>query len=440
MNSRTPICDFVRDYASRQGVRMHMPGHKGKSFLGCEALDITEICGADELYAPEGIILRSEEIASELFGSQHTYFGTEGSSQCVKAMLAIAAQSSRGRCTILAARNVHSSFISGCALLDIDVRWLYPEDGSGSICSCMVSPEAVRSQLEDMDSRPSAVYLTSPDYLGGRQDIAGIAAVCREYGIPLLVDNAHGAYLRFLERNEHPLALGATMCCDSAHKTLPVLTGGAYLHIARGADIPMHRVRSAMAMFGSTSPSYLILQSLDRCNEYLFSGYRERLRACIEQVSRCKDTCRRAGWQVPGSDPLRITLRCDGKVVSQRLREKGIECEFADADHVVLMLTCETQASELEALTQALGDSAQESVCGDIPHLRAERCMSIREAVLSASEIIPVQEAQGRVCAAPLISCPPAVPIAVSGERITAQHIELLLRYGNTHIAVVHDV
>ena len=113
-----------------------------------------------------------------------------------------------------------------------------------------------------------AFYLTSPDYLGGMQDIAALSAVCDAHGVPLLVDNAHGAYLRFLPGgSRHPIDLGAAACCDSGHKTLPVLTGGAYLHLGPKAPVQEEStVRSALALFGSTSPSYLILQSLDACN------------------------------------------------------------------------------------------------------------------------------------------------------------------------------
>jgi arginine/lysine/ornithine decarboxylase len=130
-----------------------------------------------------------------------------------------------------------------------------------------------------MGRKPCAVYVTSPDYLGNQQDLAGLSAVCAARGIPLLVDNAHGAYLHFLPQPAHPLDLGATACCDSAHKTLPVLTGGAYLHIAKNAPERYARdAKRAMALFGSTSPSYLILQSLDRANAYLAGGYAESWR------------------------------------------------------------------------------------------------------------------------------------------------------------------
>ena len=134
---------------------------------------------------------------------------------------------------------------------------------------------------------PFGVYVTSPDYLGGMQDIRALSAVCDTFGMPLLVDNAHGAYLRFLPGEPlHPIALGAAMCCDSAHKTLPVVTGGAYLHLGENAPVQEEAaVRGALALFGSTSPSYLILQSLDACNRQLTESYPAGLQRCCARLA-----------------------------------------------------------------------------------------------------------------------------------------------------------
>ena len=228
----TPICDFIKEYEAKGTSRLHMPGHKGVPFLGCENRDITEICGADELYEAEGIIAASEKNANALFGFGRTIYGTEGSSQCIRTMLFLALQERKSRTerpVILAARNAHKAFLYSCALLDVDVEWLLPE-GAKSLCACPITAEQVAEGLKK--SSAFAVYITAPDYLGGSPDIKGIAAACRAAGVPLLIDNAHGAYLKFLHPSKHPLDLGAAMSCDSAHKTLPVLTGGAYLHLS----------------------------------------------------------------------------------------------------------------------------------------------------------------------------------------------------------------
>ena len=438
----TPIADFVRRYADSGMVRAHMPGHKGKPFLGCEALDITEIRGADSLYETDGIIRRSESCAGELFGSGRTVYSTEGSSQCIRAMLYLALSCGNGSRTVVAARNVHRAFVYAAALLDFEIVWLWPEQ-SASLCGCPVSPGALERTLAALPAPPAAVYLTSPDYLGGMADISALAEVCRKHGTLLAVDNAHGAYLRFLEPSRHPLDLGADLCCDSAHKTLPVLTGGAYLHIGRTAPASLREsAKTAMAMFGSTSPSYLTLSSLDLCNRYLADGYRNRLRKTCGRLDEARKTLAAAGWQLEPSDPLRLTIKVPsgttGGQLADRLRENGAECEYAEADFLVLMLTPENGDADIERLIYALGtnDDAYAPL-PPLPLSRGEQVCSVREALFAPRETIPAAQSLGRVCGAPTVGCPPAIPIAVSGERIGPEALELFRRYGVEQVEVL---
>ena len=174
----TPICDFVNRYISKDAIRMHMPGHKGAALLGMEPWDITEISGADSLYEADGIIRESEMNASKLFGC-HTFYSTEGSSLVIRAMLYLTLLYAReiGKKPLIAAgRNVHKTFLSGTALLDLDVMWLYPEEDS-SYLSCLIDAKSLKKQLLAAPEMPVAVYLTSPDYLGNCADIAAIARV-----------------------------------------------------------------------------------------------------------------------------------------------------------------------------------------------------------------------------------------------------------------------
>ena len=212
MSMTTPICDFARRYAERHALRLHMPGHKGAGLLGVEQWDITEIDGADSLYEAAGIIRESEDNASALFGVP-TFYSTEGSSQCIRAMVylvALHAKKQGKQPLILAGRNAHKTFLSAVALLDVEVAWLLPREGE-SYLSCKVSAEDVEARLSAMSEKPTAVYLTSPDYLGNVADIAAIAEVCHRYGVLLVVDNAHGAYLKFLQPSRHPMDLGAAI-------------------------------------------------------------------------------------------------------------------------------------------------------------------------------------------------------------------------------------
>ena len=442
----TPIADFVRRYAASGVSRLHMPGHKGRSFLGCEALDITEIAGADALYEAEGIIAESERNAASLFGSGRTVYSTEGSSQCIRAMLrlCLAARPPRaGRPVIVAARNVHKAFIMACALLDVEVCWLWPEGERTSLCACPVSVQTLARTLDSLSAPPSAVYITSPDYLGNEADIAALAAVCHARGVPLAVDNAHGAYLHFLSPSRHPLDLGADLCCDSAHKTLPVLTGGAYLHIARLAPAAMtENAKQAMALFGSTSPSYLTLASLDLCNAYLAESYAARLEQTVGRLALLRRELNSLGWQTLPSDPLRVTIDAasgglTGAQLASRLHAGGVECEYADERWLVLMATPENAESDLSRIPSACGQANRTVVCPPLPIAQTPRACSIREAMLAPQELLPASQCIGRICGAPTVACPPAVPVAVSGEIITEEAVRVFARCGVSSVSVV---
>ena len=430
----TPIYDFVKKYSESDTTRLHMPGHKGFPFLGCENLDITEISGADVLYGAGGIIAESEKNAAELFGSKATFFSAEGSSQCIKAMLCLAKMKSGSKnFTVLASRNVHKAFVYACGLLNIRVRWLFDESEKFSLCRCNITAQQLDIELKK--EKADAVYVTSPDYLGGELDIKALSDVAHSYGAVMLVDNAHGSYLRFLPESRHPMDLGADMCCDSAHKTLPVLTGGAYLHINNENFIDS--AKKAMEMFGSTSPSYLILQSLDLCNAYLADGYKDKLNDCINKIENLKIQLTDNGWKVQESDPLKLTVLSAGIDLAEKLRKNGIECEYEDPDYTVMMFTPETNVSAYEKIVSAFG------VCDiktDPPEMFLpvpEKCMEIADALFCESECVSLSDAVGRVVADTSVGCPPAVSVVVSGERISADTAEIMKYYSIGKISVI---
>lgn len=440
----TPICDFVRQYCADNHLRLHMPGHKGVAFLGMEPLDITEFDGADSLYEASGIIAKSEQNAGRLFGCQ-TFYSTEGSSQCIRAMLylALLRGRSKGRMPwIMAGRNGHKTLISAAALLDFEIDWLYSDDDS--YLSCRIDAEKLRRRLSDSQELPSAVYITSPDYLGGCCDIQAIADACHAYDVPLLVDNAHGAYLKFLPVSMHPMDLGADMCCDSAHKTLPGLTGSAYLHIQAGIMQPFAgQAKAALELFGSTSPSYLILQSLDALNQYLCT-YTDRLNHFLPHVEMLKKRLTAGGYHLYGDEPLKLTIEAKsygytGNELATALKEEHIVCEFADPDYVVLMLTPELGTEGLSRLESTLiTRRMRDPLDQKPPHFyKAIRAMSFREALLSPSEMLPVSECVGRILATNSLGCPPAVPILVSGEVIDQNTVDCFQYYCIDHCRVV---
>lgn len=450
---KTPIVDFLKAYEKSGIARLHMPGHKGKDLLGPEALDITEIKGADELYADDGIIAESEANATRLFGTGMTLYSVEGSSHAIRSMILLARQRfDAGKCKrILAARNAHKAFLYALAICGIEADWIYPDgEDANSVASCGMSAEQLGECLERAQRNgtlPFAVYVTSPDYLGRLADIAGLSRVCRAYNLPLLVDNAHGAYLHFLKEPCHPMDLGAAMCCDSAHKTLSALTGAAYLHLAPG--IAGHaEAKAAMELTGTTSPSYLIMASLDLVNSRLGGDYPERIQETARSLDLIKDRLKHAGAPILPSEPLKLVadaaaMGYTGRELGEVLRAHGAEPEFCDEDYLVCMVTPENTADDLRraeaALLSAVSARRAPGKRSSL-HLRPlQQRMGIREAVLSKHENVPLAEARGRICGAPTVSCPPAIPLAVSGEVLDDDALALMAAYGIEAVSVVAE-
>ncbi len=440
----TPIYDFLQRYIDGGSVRAHMPGHKGRAPSGCGfasafPYDITEIEGADALFEAGGIIAESEKNASKLFGTAATFFSAGGSTLCIQAMLAAVCKSGG---TFICARNAHRSVTNACILLDLTPLWLYPDYEDGSVISGNITADSVeKAILKHEGEKPQCVFITSPDYLGRLAPVKEIAEVCHRHGLPLLVDNAHGAYLAFLEENTHPIANGADLCCDSAHKTLPVLTGGAYLHAGNGKYVP--ELKRCMALFGSTSPSYLIMASMDMCNRYLAGSFRADL---AETVKRTEEFKKRFEFMtVKDTEPLKVTFyayTCGlrGYALAGQLRRSGVETEYADETHTVLMFS-PSNTEEDFARTEA---AAQMLMCPRIllrpPEFELsepKRKMSPREAFFAEKEEIPIDDALGRTAAENVTVCPPCIPIAAAGEVIDENIIKILKIYSILKINVV---
>ena len=424
----TPIADFIKDYTDKAPVRLHMPGHKGDAAILGAPNDITEVEGTSDL------ITESEKNASLIFGCP-TYYSAEGSSLCIRAMLSLLVKHT-GCHTVVAARNCHQTFISACALLDLDVIWLPNE---WSLLSNGVDLPSLDKILSDNSA--CCVYITSPDYLGFVNDISSIASVCHSHDTYLAVDKAHGAYLKFF--SQHPMDLGADICCDSAHKTLPVLTGGAYLHVSDELNKP--DVKRELSLYASTSPSWLILASLDRANAIIsdpdFASGLKKIAAKVEDI---RSSVRMKTY---GNEYLKLTLVPNtygytGDEVADILRSFGIEPEFSDVNYVTLMFSSFNSDKDFEVLTDAL-DSIKEREPLAVPTYTVPtptKVKGIREAVFGKTEVIPVIESEGRVAGFVKTSCPPAVPIVICGERITLDHIKALKAYGFTTIEVCCDI
>lgn len=421
---------------------MHMPGHKGAGILGFEEMDLTEIHGADELFAAEGIIKESEQNASSLFGCP-TYYSTQGSTLCIQTMCTILCQDAKSKGKnpkILAGRNAHRSFIHAAALLDFDIEWLY---GNSDYLSCKVSAKDLEKEI--IENHPTAVYLTNPDYLGNLLDIKSLASVCKKHNVLLAIDNAHGAYLRFLESSLHPIDLGADLCCDSAHKTLPVLTGGAYLHLSDSLNKEWKsQVKHFMEYFSSTSPSYLIMASLDAANEVLDDTFRKSLFECIRYVDSLKNTLVQHGYTILSGEPMKITISTKdygytGNEIANLLMDCDIYPEFYDSDYIVLMPSPYNTKEDFIRLEICLCEiERKKAILTSFPKLEcAQKVMNVRQALFAPSMKVDVSKSLGQICSSVIVSCPPAILPVIPGEIISESAIEVMKYYGIESVRVV---
>lgn len=451
---RLPLGSALRRHAAQGRVSMHTPGHKGRYAHLAKLTarhDLTELPDTDALFECDGVIRSAEKKAAQVFGARYTAFSAGGCTLAIQGMLGAAARCSESK-RIIMARNCHRAAVSACALLGLEPTWVYPTP-TGDGLPGQPTAQSIAAALAE-NGGVCAVYVTSPDYYGVLADIEAIAVVCREKSVPLLVDNAHGSHLAAFGR--HPLQKGASMTACSAHKTLPVLTGGALLNVSDERFIPY--IKPAMALFGSTSPSYLVMASLEQACCWLERKGRREFERLAGRVEAIRERAQKAGFDIPEahgtslSDPTRITLLTarmglTGDEAAQRLRECGVEPEHSDAVSVVLIATPFNSASELRRLERAIAKAAR----GAKPAAEtaqkseqwsgsAERVMSVREAVTAPGESVSVQEAVGRISAQTVSVCPPGIPIVMPGERINGQAQRLLSKAGLECVEVVREI
>ena len=419
----------------------HTPGHKCSDILPQELfrLDFTELPDTDSLYEADGIIRNTEKRLERLFGTKRTLISSGGCTLAIQTMLTLAARHGK---KILFARNIHRSAVNTCVLTGLEPVWIIPQSDSAFFTGRITAEDADRAFSENTDA--AALYVTSPDYYGEISDIKGLAEVCHKYGKFLLVDNAHGSHLAFGSENLHPIALGADMSACSLHKTLPVLTGGAVLNIAD--EKCAEYAKQTMALFGSTSPSYVVMASIDICCDYLESRSNE-YSMLEERVEKIKSLAAERGLVMPSElcDPLRVCINTSCAGISsdgqtEYFHSFNIEPEFCDGDNAVFICTPFNSEKDFERLESAVG-----SLCGNsrnrMPEkiFLPERVMMPGEAVFSKTKRVAVRNSYGLVSAESACPCPPGVPVVMPGERIDENVIESLCRYGICDILCCAD-
>ncbi len=442
----TPLFDALRRHTDQGSASFHTPGHKGRLDFGGAAFDLTELPDTGSLYDGGDAIEASERLYAEAFGAGASFYSAGGCTLCIQTMLLLGCGGVGGR--LLMARNAHLSAVNAAVLLDLDPVWFWPEAGG---------QPAVENLDEKLKTHPGiqAVYVTSPNYAGQTADIAGMAALCHDRGLPLLVDNAHGSHLGAF--GMHPLALGADMTADSAHKTLPVLTGGAALHLSKGwvagkdSAALRRRAKAAMALFGSTSPAFPVLASLDRAQDWWRREGPDAYRQTAVRVGALRRIALGAGFEVPGeerADPARLTLKTarlglSGLRAAESFRRLSCEPEYADRERLVFIVTPFNTEEELRRLGTAIQEVPALCVKGGPEAFDPFECglpakrMSPRQAALAPCEEIPSGQAAGRIAARTICPCPPGIPAVMPGEEIGPELAARLSGWGIPMVTVV---
>lgn len=438
------LYESLKRYKKLNRSSFHTPGHKSNVFgkSGILSLDYTELPLTDSLYEASGIIKRAEDDLTKLYGSKKSVFSSGGNTLCIQTMLALVAKSGE---KILCDRLVHRSAVSAMALLDIDPVWIKREYSKNSRLFEKINIKDLKEKLNQKASY-KAFYTTSPSYYGILQDINLISQECSKKNVPVLVDNAHGSHLKFMEKSLHPLDMGAAMSADSAHKTLPVLTGGAWLHINDSRFC--EDVKNKMVLFGSTSPSYVIMSSMDIARDWLKNYGEKEFEKLKNKVQNIRNLAKEKGIFIPDEnifDPVRITLGIwkvgySGYEFREHLYKYGVEPEFCDSNYAVLIVTPFNTREDFKRLKKALINlkiKEEKKADFEFGFKMPEKIATIREAVMAETIKVNINEAVGKIAGEIACPCPPGVPVIMPGEKISDYEQEVLRKYGISKINVL---
>lgn len=443
------ITEGLKEFESSSPLRFAMPGHKGNFthpiLNDILKYDVTELSSTDDLYAPCQMIQKSENQATEFYGTKNTVFSPFGATSCIFTMLYIYKILKKGK-SLLVDRCSHKSVFNALGILDISCQYIYPDTISNFSISNTVSLENIKSSFKD---DIGGILITSPNYYGLVSNIEEISNFCKEKDIFLMVDNSHGSHFYFTDqKNLHPLSHNATFCVDSIHKTLPVATGGALLHC--NLDIDKDFIKNSMGIFYSSSPSYLLMSSMDSGLAFMFNNGKELYSNFKEKVLNFKKEIKNSGYTILENqffDDYKILINLKNKNITgyellELMNEKNIYAEMCDEENVLLMLSPFNKDSDFKKYIDFLKDisvSEKTNISNKYEHMynKREKALSLNECIFSQSETIKISESNGRICKNMIYDYPPGIPIIVPGEIINSDVIDLLKEKGYEEITVI---
>ena len=444
-----PIYEMLNEYTRCNPLPFHMPGHLLGRGLNEEmklvgSLDITEIPGSDCLHEPHGVIKKAQELATTCFGADYSMFLVNGSTCGIHAMIQATIEPA-GK--LILGRDCHVSALNALAQINGEPVFAFPEVDEKSGIPLGVTAEGLEKVIK-ANPDAQAILITRPGYYGIATNLNEISKLAKTYKIPLLVDEAHGAHFCFHDDFPKPaISLGADLCVQSLHKTLPALTQCAVLHGRNDGLIERSLIEKTVSMVQTTSPSYLLMSSIDIARSIMENKGRElyeNLKHNITDfcVGLCKNTCiKRVAFDYSTfeTDFSRIVLSFEstgltGFEAEQLLRTRfGIVAEMADLNNIVLIATPFHIPEDFDKLLLAL-ELISKEFCGTLtkrlspiwPINSPERVLPLRQALFDSGEEISINNAIGRVNGGYITPYPPGIPLIIPGEIITREIMEYI--------------
>lgn len=417
----------------------HMPGHKGRLLENGSTIDLTELPGLDDLTQPTGVLQKLEQRAAAVWQAARSIISVNGASAGIVSVISSLAP---GKRRLLVPRNTHRSAVSALVLTGLEPIWYDPVWNSGWGLWTGVSVSYIKKLFQNLDCADIAgMLVVSPTYAGVVSDVESLADLCHENGLPLIVDEAHGAHFLNSMYPASALTQGADLVVHSMHKTLPALTQTGVIHVSAQAlpCVDAELIKRHLNLIQSSSPSYPLLRSIETAIEYLESDEgKERLRHVAELRWDAQNTLAlRPRFEFLGGkfavDPLHLMLsvaNASPEEVYDYCAERGVFAEAILGRGVLFLLGIGSQEEDVQHLLQALEALDKEpvnAVFQEPPsfHYPVEQVISPREAFLLPSQVVPTREAVGKIAAECLAPCPPGIPICVPGQKVHPEVMNL---------------
>ena len=454
---QTNLYSKLKDYSKTENYPFHMPGHKRNTdILGVSLpfdIDITEIDGFDNLHDSSGILKAAAQKAEKLFRSEHSYMLINGST-C--GILAAIHTVTKYNDTIIIARNCHKSVYNGCMLNNLKMKFIFPEQDKLSGVSGSISSESVLAAIEK-NPKAKAVVITSPTYEGVISDIKSIAEIAHSFDIPLIVDNAHGVHQTFCDFcGGEPVSSGADIVISSLHKTLPALTQTAAAHI-NGDLVPHRKFENALSIFETSSPSYILMSSIDSCFDFLSDSgeYFEKYAYKLREFSKSVKNLKHLKILCHGGDDISnhnfysfdfgkivictVGTNISGVELMNILRNKyHLELEMSYPFYAVAMTSvCDTEEG-FKRLSAALLeiDKGIKSDGKAVPILTMPKPKNSGLSLQSALELSDSESNRLKISNRYIYAYPPGVPIIIPGEIFNSDIFEYIRKLEDSGVTV----